>query len=195
MTSNEFAAMLKRHVKWRADPTKGRRANLRGTDLRGAVLPGVDLRGVNLYGANFGKADLRGAVLPGVDLRGVNLWGTRLTEADLRGANLNGANLTEADLRGADLRGADLRGADLTRTSLRWARLNGAIGCTRLDMIDPTGLQPVAVMWNDGYHISSGYCSFTVSEALRHWGPNYPGDRLIGDRYLRAVGALEEATP
>ncbi len=120
-----------------------------------------------------------------------------LSRANLSGANLSGADLRGADLSGADLRGADLSGADLRRAYLRGAYLSGADGIAMLDMSDPREYQPIAVQWADGWRIGSGCRWFTVDDALKHWGPDYNGDRDTGDRYLRAINALQDkgATP
>jgi len=123
------------------------------------------------------RADLGGAYLGGADLRSANLRGADLRSADLGGANLGDANLRGADLRSADLGGADLRDAD---------------HCIRLDMVDPREYQPVAVATDAGWLIYSGCRSFTVDEALYHWGESYREEREIGDRYLRAIKALPE---
>jgi len=126
------------------------------------------------------EADLREANLRGANLRGANLRGADLGEADLRAADLGEANLHGANLHGANLSGADLRGADL----------RGAEHCVRLDMVDPREYQPVAVATDDGWQIYSGCRSFSVREALDHWGAKYKGRRKIGDRYLRAIKEL-----
>lgn len=94
-----------------------------------------------------------------------------LTEADLTGANLTGANLTEAYLRGANLTGANLRGANLLHPPVN----------------DPRGYRCVAVWRNDQWMIAAGCRWLNVPEAIIHWGPDYAGDRAIGDAYLSAV--------
>ena len=97
-----------------------------------------------------------------------------------------------ADLGGADLGGAYLRGAYLRGANLRGADLGGAEHCIRLDMVDPREYKPVAVATDEGWRIYSGCRSFTVEEALCHWGDTYQDEREIGDRYLRAIKTLPE---
>ena len=131
MNRNELEDILKVHVEWIRDNTKGRRADLQDADLqdadlRGANLQYADLRGANLYGADLRHADLRDANLRGADLRRADLQYANLMYADLRRANLQYANLLYADLRDAYLRGAYLRDANLRGADLRDADLHGA---------------------------------------------------------------------
>ena len=83
MTKEEMTAVLAEHKEWTLDPSKGRKADLRGANLHEANLHEADLHEADLY-----RADLRGA-----DLCGANLSGADLSGADLRGADLNEANL------------------------------------------------------------------------------------------------------
>jgi hypothetical protein len=73
---SKMDAILANHAKWLADPSTGKRADLRGTNLRWA-----DLRWANLREADLRDADLRGANLRGADLREANLNGAYLREA------------------------------------------------------------------------------------------------------------------
>ena len=63
MDKNKLQEILESHQTWLKSPSKGHRADLRGTDLREA----------DLYKADLRKADLRGADLQGADLRGADL--------------------------------------------------------------------------------------------------------------------------
>jgi len=182
MNTAKRTEVLANHDKWARGVEGGERADLRGAYLRGASLRGAYLRGANLHGADLHGADLRGADLREADLR----------EADLRGADLRGADLRGAYLRGANLRGANLHEAYLRGANLRGANLRGAEGLVNLDMVDPRGYLPVAVVHPGGWRIVSGCRDLTVADALTHWGEGYRGDREIGDRYLRAIAALPE---
>ena len=105
-----------------------------------------------------------------------------LSKADLSGADLSGASLSGANLSKADLRWANLRGADLSGANLR-----GAIGIICPPINDPRGYRCIAVWYDDQWRIAAGCRWFTVDEGRRHWGPDYTGDRAIGDAYLAAV--------
>ena len=108
--------------------------------------------------------------------------------ADLRDANLWYANLQDANLRGADLRGVDLRGADLRDTDLR-----DAIGIILLPVQDMRGYSFAhAIECEAGWRVRVGCRYFTISEAKKHWGENYGGDREQGDMYLYAIEWLEK---
>ena len=80
--------ILADHALWCADPTQGKRANLRGADLRRANLRGADLRCTDLRGANLHAASLSGADLRCTDLRRANLCAADLYDADLCDAML-----------------------------------------------------------------------------------------------------------
>ena len=121
------------------------------------------------------------------DLSKANLSKADLSKADLSGANLLGANLIKADLREADLREADLSGANLSGANLSKADLLGAIGIIHPPINDPRGYRCIAVWYDDQWRIAAGCRWFTVDEGRRHWGPDYTGDRAIGDAYLAAV--------
>lgn len=71
----------------------------------------------------------------------------------------------------ANLTGADLRGANLLHPPVN----------------DPRGYRCVAVWRNDQWMIAAGCRWLNVPEAIIHWGPDYAGDRAIGDAYLSAV--------
>lgn len=102
--------------------------------------------------------------------------------ANLRGADLSGANLRGADLCGADLSGADLGCADLRET----------VGFVLLPVADYRGYSfPHAVLCGDQWRVRSGCRDFSISEARRHWGEEYAGQRDIGDMYLYAIDWLE----
>ena len=169
----------------------GARAYLTDANLTGAYLAGADLRGANLRGANLTGADLRDANLTDADLTGADLADADLTDAYLTGANLTDANLTDAYLADAYLADANLAGANLTRANLRGANLTGTrILC--LPLHDPRGYRPVAVAHSEGWVVASGCRWFTLAKAREHWGPEYSGDRAIGDLYLAALDWLEE---
>ena len=110
-----------------------------------------------------------------------------LSKANLSKADLSGANLIKADLRWADLSEADLRGANLSGANLSKADLLGAIGIIHPPINDPRGYRCIAVWYDDQWRIAAGCRWFTVDEGRRHWGPDYTGDRAIGDAYLAAV--------
>jgi len=128
------------------------------------------------------RADFSGADLCWVDFHGANLFDAIFREA----------NLYEADLRGTTLRWTDFFGANLFGANVSEADLRYAKNCIRLDMVDPRGYQPVAVATNEGWRIFSGCRSFDVENALGHWGPDYEGEREIGERYIRAIEALPD---
>jgi uncharacterized protein YjbI with pentapeptide repeats len=174
-----------------------RRADLRGADLNEAELRRADLRGANLSGANLSRVYLSGANLGEADLSGANLRGAYLIGADLRDANLIGANLREANLKLANLIGADLHGADLSGANLRDAYLSETILAPLLDgktvkiaertyaLFDPRGW-PLSVSEN-GLTISAGCHSFSVEDALAHWGAEtYPVQKR-GQQYVKSI--------
>ena len=164
--------ILRLHAMWLWGEEGGQKANLRGADLSKA-----DLSWANLSKANLSWADLSWA----------NLSKANLLGADLSKANLSGADLSKADLSKADLRWADLRGANLSKANLRGADLSGAIGIICPPINDPRGYRCIAVWYDDQWRIAAGCRWFTVDEGRRHWGPDYTGDRAIGDAYLAAV--------
>ena len=159
--------ILRLHAMWLWGEEGGQKANLRGADLSKDDLSWANLSKANLRGADLSKADLRGA--------------------DLSKADLSGANLIKADLRWADLSEADLRGANLSGANLSKADLLGAIGIIHPPINDPRGYRCIAVWYDDQWRIAAGCRWFTVDEGRRHWGPDYTGDRAIGDDYLAAV--------
>lgn len=64
-TKEELQSILKAHIEWINDNTKGARANLTDAYLIGANLYGVNLSNAYLYGANLKGAYLYGANLDG----------------------------------------------------------------------------------------------------------------------------------
>ena len=131
---------------------------------------------------------------PPPDFSGANLAGANLAWANLAWANLAGANLAGANLARANLTGANLAGANLAWANLAGAKLpSPVIGLS----CDPRSLyRPIALAQADGsWRIFSGCRSFTIAEALAHWGSaDYP-DRARGDAYVAAIKALPEKAP
>ena len=72
MDRERLTAVLEQHKLWCADPSTGKRADLREANLRRADLRWADLREANLRGADLRGADLRGAELLGAELREAN---------------------------------------------------------------------------------------------------------------------------
>ena len=108
--------------------------------------------------------------------------------ANFRCADLRDANLWYANLQGANLRGVDLRCADLRDTDLR-----DAIGIILLPVQDMRGYSFAhAIECEAGWRVRVGCRYFTISEAKKHWGENYGGDREQGDMYLYAIEWLEK---
>jgi hypothetical protein len=141
-TPDQLKTILKDHAAWRADKTKGRRANLGGAHLSGANLSGADLGGADLSGAYLGGAHLSGA-----DLSGANLGG-----ANLGGADLSGAYLSRADLSGADLSGADLGGVDHVI----------ALG-------QPNGWWAFAYLWEGKIWVRIGCRTKSIADGRAYW--------------------------
>lgn len=82
----------------------------------------------------------------------------------------------------ANLSGANLSGANLRRTDL-----SGATGVLHPPVNDPRGYRCVAVWFAGQWAIAAGCRWLSLPEAQKHWGPDYGGDRAIGDAYLAAV--------
>jgi len=121
MNKQELKKILKQHVLWLQNNSKGLSANLRNANLENADLKCANLENANLRCANLENANLRYANLRYADLRYANL-----RYADLENANLRYANLRYANLENADLRYADLENADLRYANLRYANLENA---------------------------------------------------------------------
>ena len=77
---------------------------------------------------------------------------------------------------------ADLSEANLSRTDL-----SGATGVLHPPVNDPRGYRCVAVWFAGQWAIAAGCRWLSLPEAQKHWGPDYAGDRAIGDSYLEAV--------
>ena len=119
MTRQEAKKILKLHKKWLKDGTKGKRANLGGTNLRGADLIYADLRYASLIYTN----------LIGADLRYANLMDANLIYANLRGASLMDANLKGADLRYCIGNGKEVKSLQIGTYSISYTKYVLNIGC------------------------------------------------------------------
>ena len=161
---SKMDAILANHAKWLADPSTGKRADLRGTNLR--------------------WVNLRGADLSGADLRWADLRGTNLRWADLRWANLREADLRDADLRGANLRGADLREANLNGAYLREA--GGIVLCGQ-----PDGWLAYAYLREGVAYVRVGCRCFTFAEARSYWaGKDHRREVLAAVDYMATIAKL-----
>jgi len=163
-----------------------RDANFLNADLRQAHMMNAVLEGANFTGADLSRANLEDADLTRARLDNAYLAGANLAGAVLREASLVDARLGHACLRAVDLWGARLQGADLSDADLRDLK-----GIYLLKMRDPRGHVPYANFEGGVMMIGSGSRYFTYEDALAHWGSEYSGNRLIGDRYLHELARLK----
>lgn len=77
--------------------------------------------------------------------------------------------------------------ANLARANLTGASLTGAKGLICLHVHHPEDYRPVAVKHDDGWRIFAGCRSFTVPQALAHWGSPEYHTPALGAAYVRAI--------
>ena len=102
------------------------------------------------------------------------------------------ADLRDADLRDANLQRADLQGAHLQRAHLQGAYLQGALNLICLDLHDPRGYRPVAVLHDTGYWIAAGCRWYSIDDALIHWRDKTHNAPEIAARYIQEISKLEQ---
>ncbi len=174
-------ARLAAHVAWLADPNEGERFDARGENLAKVELRSANLRQANLAGVNLTEAYLRNTDFTQANLESALLGGCSAHHACFRDADLSSVNLYLARFYRTDFHGANLAHACIDGALLSDCRPS----IYELDMVDPRGYRPIAVMHDSGWRIKSGCRWFTVAEAVDHWGRS--DHRESADRYLRAI--------
>ena len=108
--------------------------NLRQSFFGEAYLMDASFFGCDLTEANFSNAYLNSAKLIGADLRSVKLDDAKMGGASFRNSDIRGASLRYSDVSNADFEGAMLDGADLFMTNLAGAKLDQAVGITKIQV-------------------------------------------------------------
>lgn len=113
ITQEEFNEILKKHMLWLKDNSKGKQADLSGVDLSNVKWKYP----ISLKQANLRESRINNAFLLGSNLEGINLEGATILNSDLSASNLKRANLEGAVIYNSSFYGVELNGANLKNVS------------------------------------------------------------------------------
>lgn len=184
--------------------TRMQDADFSATSFRGALFDSVEgskakfgyssAHGLTVVDSKLDESEWQAALLQGASFATCNLTDADFTNVMLCGATFDGCRLHRVKFQHSDLRGVrmiDCRGAGtiFTGDPRGWVTVyveHGEPRSTRPDKAYGRVFPAGDLSW-DLAQIYAGCRSFSLEEALLHWGPEYQGNRGIGDRYVRAL--------
>ena len=163
-------------------------------DFHYAILRGVILKDSEFLKSKFRCTDFAGATIDGSEFKGSSFWNSNFRGASISDTSLRDAEFTYCDMGRVSFVRVDFTGADLGRANIQDTVFYDCSGIIILNVSDKKReFFPIAVfspgLVEDDWKIFSGCRTFSIQEALNHWGSPYYPNKKRGASYTRAIQA------